>query len=67
MYQVEFFGTADKQFAKLDVFTQKMIAKYINKNLDGTGNPRRFGRALKRSLRGLWRYHARSGKLPDQP
>ena len=62
-YKVEFSETASKQYTKLDKFTQKLIAAYINKNLNGTDNPRRVGKPLKGSLRGLWRYETGDYRL----
>ena len=56
MYHIEFTEIAEKQFSKLDKFTQGMLQKYINRNLNGTDNPRRFGKALQGKYKGLWRY-----------
>ncbi|MCL1995499.1 MAG: hypothetical protein FWG63_04750 [Defluviitaleaceae bacterium] len=53
---MEFTQTAAKQYAKLDKFTQEMLRTFINKNLEGTDNPRIIGKPLKGNLRGLWRY-----------
>jgi len=57
MFHVAFTETADKQFSKLDKFTQRQLAKFIiNENLENTENPRRLGKALKGDFKGLWRY-----------
>jgi len=56
MYCVEFTDEARKQFLKLDKFTQKQLQRYINRNLNGTDNPRQYGKALKGEYKGLWRY-----------
>jgi len=56
MYHVDFTAVAEKQFLKLDKFTQKQLQRYINKNLNGTTNPRQFGKALHGKFKGLWRY-----------
>jgi len=63
MYHVEFTDEAEKQFLKLDRFTQKQLQRYINKNLNGTDNPRRSGKALKGDYKGLWRYDAGKYRL----
>jgi len=63
MYRIAFSDTADKQFQKLDSFTQAMISKYINKNIKGTDNPRRYGKPLKGTMRGLWRYETGKYRL----
>lgn len=46
----------NKQFKKLDKYTQKMIKTWIVKNLDRCENPRSFGKALSANKKGLWRY-----------
>jgi len=56
MFRIEFTDTADKQFSKLDKFTQSQIAKFISKNLENSDNPRRLGKSLKSHYKGLWRY-----------
>jgi len=56
MYHVQFTSEAEKQFLKLDRFTQKQLQRYINKNLSGTNNPRQSGKTLKGEYKGLWRY-----------
>lgn len=63
MHTVYFSQTADKQFQKLDTFTQKMIAKYISTNLEGSQNPRMLGKALKGNLQGYWRYQVGKYRL----
>lgn len=46
----------DKEFKKLDRYTQRMIKAWILKNLEGVSDPRIHGKALTGDLRGLWRY-----------
>lgn len=46
----------NKQFKKLDKYTQKMIKTWIVKNLDRCENPRSFGKTLSANKKGLWRY-----------
>lgn len=46
----------DRQFKKLDRYTQLMIKNWIVKNLDATDDPRLRGKALVGNRRGLWRY-----------
>lgn len=45
-----------KQFKKLDVYTQKVIADWVSNNLVDCSNPRLHGKALKGNLAGKWRY-----------
>jgi len=56
MYHSDFTETATKQLRKMDKFTQGMIIKFVEQNLDGTDNPRRTGKALHGKYKGLWRY-----------
>ena len=62
-YRVDFTETADKQFQKLEKSAQRQIARYIDKNIDDSPNPRLYGKALKGELRGLWRYEIGSFRL----
>jgi mRNA interferase RelE/StbE len=45
-----------KQLGKLDRQTQRDIFAYCDERIAGTGDPRRFGKALTGPYRGLWRY-----------
>jgi len=47
---------AFKELKKLDPLAQREIITYLDKRIAGTGDPRRFGTALKADLAGLWRY-----------
>lgn len=55
-YSVEFSARFDKEFSKLDRYTQRMIFSWIKKNLEGCENPRYRGKALTANLKGRWRY-----------
>ena len=46
----------DKEFKKLDRYTQRMIKGWITKNLENTDNPHIHEKALTGDLAGLWRY-----------
>ncbi|MDR1017795.1 MAG: type II toxin-antitoxin system RelE/ParE family toxin [Lachnospiraceae bacterium] len=46
----------EKEFKKLDKGIQKFISAWINKNLDGTTNPRSKGKGLVDNHSGEWRY-----------
>ena len=54
-YEIEFDPRAAKSFSKLDKSTQKAIQKYLNKE-QLRHKPRTFGKPLRYSLCGLWRY-----------
>ena len=62
-YSVETTPRFDKEFKKLDRYTQKMIKSWIVKNLVGCENPRAHGKALTGNLSGLWRYRVGSCRL----
>ena len=51
-----FTEQARKEFLKLDRQVQKDILRYFDTRLAGTGNPRRFAKALRGDLVGVWRY-----------
>lgn len=55
-YQIVFNKKADKQLRKADITQQRMIVNWIEKNLENTDNPKRFGKVLKGNLRDYWRY-----------
>ncbi len=46
----------DKEFKKLDFYTQKMIKSWIIKHLENCENPRMYGKALVGDKKGIWRY-----------
>ncbi len=55
-YRVETSERFDKEFRKLDKYTQKMIRSWINKNLVDCKNPRDKGKGLSANRSGQWRY-----------
>ncbi len=55
-YAVETTALFDREFKKLDKYTQRMIKSWICKNLVGCEDPRVHGKALSSSRKGQWRY-----------
>ena len=55
-YQVETTARFDKEFKKLDKYTQQMIKSWIVKNLQNCENPRAHGKGLTANKSGQWRY-----------
>lgn len=55
-YSIETTARFDKEYKKLDKYTQRMIKGWINKNLVGIENPRQFGKGLTSNRSGQWRY-----------
>ena len=55
-HSVETTEGFDREFRKLDRYTQRLIKAWIVKHLEDCDNPRRFGNGLTANLSGLWRY-----------
>jgi mRNA interferase RelE/StbE len=55
-WTVEFDSRVLKDMPKLDNTVQRKILDYIDERIAGPDDPRRFGKALKSSFSGLWRY-----------
>lgn len=55
-YRVKTTPKFDKEFTKLDKYTQRMIKAWIEKNLVDCENPRTHGKALTADKSGQWRY-----------
>lgn len=55
-YSIRTTARFDKEFKKLDRYTQLMIKAWIDKNLIGCENPRIHGKALVANRKGQWRY-----------
>ena len=51
-----FTESARKEFLKLDRQVQKQILRYFDSRIEGSGDPRRFGKPLRGDLVGVWRY-----------
>lgn len=56
MYAVETTARFDKEFKKLDKYTQRMLKAWIVKNLVNCENPRAHGKGLTANRSGQWRY-----------
>ncbi|MCR4949941.1 MAG: type II toxin-antitoxin system RelE/ParE family toxin [Solobacterium sp.] len=55
-YKVETTSRFDKEFSKLDKYTQKMIKAWILKNLPDCKGLMAHGKALAADRKGQWRY-----------
>lgn len=55
-YSVETTSRFDKEFKKLDKYTQRMLKAWIVKNLINCENPRVHGKGLTANRSGQWRY-----------
>lgn len=66
MWTVEFDERARKELRKLDPATQDRILKWLRHRIADQPDPRRFGKALKGRMRGLWRYRVGSWRIVCQ-
>lgn len=55
-YTVETTERFEKEFKRLDRYTQQMLKSWIEKNLGGCENPRAKGKGLTANRNGQWRY-----------
>lgn len=55
-YKVETTINFEKQLAKLDKFTSRVILKWLAKHIEGTTDPRLTGKSLVGNYSGKWRY-----------
>ena len=55
-YSVETTARFDREFKKLDRYTQKIIKAWIGKNLVNCTNPKAHGKGLTATRSGQWRY-----------
>ncbi len=55
-YSVATTARFDREFKKLDRYTQRMIKAWIEKNLMDCADPRQHGKGLTSNRSGQWRY-----------
>lgn len=55
-YRVLYMPQAQKQLKKMDRNQASIIVAWIRKNLEGTTNPRQYGKGLVGNRSGEWRY-----------
>lgn len=55
-YSVETTARFDREFKKLDRYTQRIIKGWIEKNLVGEKDPRQHVKGLTANRSGQWRY-----------
>lgn len=56
MWRLLYSRRADRQLGKLDPGVRRVIVAWLNKNIDGRGDPRAIGKGLTAGLTGKWRY-----------
>jgi mRNA interferase RelE/StbE len=62
-WAVEFDDRARRELRKLDEKIQLAILRYLRSRIAVAEDPRRFGKPLRRSLAGLWRYRVEDYRL----
>jgi mRNA interferase RelE/StbE len=62
-YRVKFSKQAVKFLSKLDPANNALIRSWVRKNLEGTENPRVYGKALQGPLSPYWRYRVTDYRL----
>lgn len=55
-YAVETTQRFDREFKRLDRYTQRMLKAWIEKHLLGCETPRALGKGLTEKRKGIWRY-----------
>ena len=55
-WRVEWDDRARRELRRLDHPVQRMILRYFSERIATDEDPRRFGKLLRHTLQGLWRY-----------
>ena len=55
-WRIETTARFDREFKKLDRYTQRMVKAWIEKNLINCDDPRAHGKGLTANRSGQWRY-----------
>jgi mRNA interferase RelE/StbE len=56
VWRVEFHRAGVRDLRELGADGQRRVLRYLRERIAGSGDPRRFGRALTGDRKGLWRY-----------
>jgi mRNA interferase RelE/StbE len=62
-WTVEFDDRARRELRKLDAKIQRDILRYLREHVAGSPDPRQFGKPLRMTLAGLWRYRVGDYRL----
>lgn len=55
-YKLTTTARFDKEYKKLDKYTQKLIKNWTKKHIENCDNPKIYGKALQGNKKGFWRY-----------
>jgi mRNA interferase RelE/StbE len=62
-WKIEYDSDASKDLRKLDRSIQREILDYMDRRVGRADDPRRFGKPLRGSKFGLWRYRLRDYRI----
>ena len=62
-WTIEYDPRVEQELRKLDSGTRKQILDYMDTRVGVCEDPRAFGKPLRKSLRGLWRYRVRDYRV----
>jgi mRNA interferase RelE/StbE len=60
---VEYDPEVERDLRKLDPSIQREVLDYMDNRIATEGDPRRFGKPLRHSKYGLWRYRVRDYRI----
>lgn len=63
IYHISLTDRAKKSLRKMNVKTKEMILDWLDEKIDGCGNPRLYGKALKGEFEGYWRYRVNDYRI----
>lgn len=66
IWSVEWDDRARRDLRRLDSSIQAEILRYFRERIATDQDPRRFGKALRHALRGLWRYRVGTYRMVCQ-
>lgn len=62
-WEIAYDAEALKDLRKLDRAVQREILDYMDRRIAASGDPRKFGKPLRASKFGLWRYRVRDYRI----
>jgi mRNA interferase RelE/StbE len=62
-WTIEYDPRVEKDLRGLDKSIQKEVLDYMETRIAPSDDPRSFGKALRHSLKGLWRYRVREYRI----
>jgi mRNA interferase RelE/StbE len=63
VWTIEFDDRARRELRRLSAEVQASIFRYLRERIDGSADPKQFGKPLRLNLAGLWRYRVGDYRL----